>query len=256
MIENKHSLQGMTIMITGASSGIGAAAARLFAADGARVVLVARREELLKSCARRIEEDGGQAVVAPGDVRSAEQMRRIVEDTVAGYGRLDAAFNHAGYSSSGTALHLVPDEEFDTIMDTNVRGVWNCLRPQIAAMLASGGGAVVNTASVAAVASGKVAAPYIASKNAVVGLTRAAAAEYGAYGIRVNALVVGSANPELVRRAGSGSPAAQQGAAGAAEGQRFAEPEQAAAAARWLCSPASSFMTGASVPVDGGWPAM
>ncbi|MGW1463619.1 SDR family NAD(P)-dependent oxidoreductase [Streptomyces sp. NPDC002308] len=249
-------LAGKTVMITGASSGIGAAAARLFAAEGAAVVLTARRAERLDEIGGGIRAVGGRALTVAGDVTRAQDMREVVERAVDTFGRLDAAFNNAGWASSGKAFHEMDDDEYDRIVDVNQRGVWNAMRAQISAMLALGeGGSIVNTSSVAGVRATGVAAPYIAAKHAVIGLTRAAADEYGAHGIRVNALVVGSTGTELMQETLTRTPELYGPFTERAIQHRLAAPEEVAQAAVWLCSDRSSFVTAAAVPVDGGWTA-
>lgn len=245
-------MDGRVVMITGASSGIGAAAARLFAEHGAAVVLTARREEQLASVVRDIELKGGRAVYVPGDIRRGEDVERVVGTAVERYGRLDAAFNNAGHATIGTELHEMSDDDYDAVMDVNVRGVWNCMRHQIRAMLATGGGAIVNTASVAGLIATGAGAPYVAAKHAVIGLTKAAAASYGDRGIRVNALAVGSTLTEMMQSAMEQMPGVEEMFFARAVQKRFAAPAEIAQAAMWLCGDASSFVTGATVPVDGG----
>lgn len=190
-------LRDRVVMITGASSGIGAAAARLFAAEGATVVLLARREALLAAVAADVRERGGLALPVPGDVTRGEDVRRAVELAVERCGRLDAAFNNAGWTSLGTLLHETDDAVFDRVVDVNLRGLWNCLKQQIPAMLESGG-SIVNTASTAGVLASSAIAPYVAAKHAVIGLTKAVAKEYAGKGIRATALVVGATRTELL----------------------------------------------------------
>jgi len=244
-------LKHKVVMITGASSGIGAAAARLFAAEGATVVLMARREALLETVAAGIRERGGQAVAAPGDVTRGEDVKRAVDRTVDTYGRLDGAFNNAGWTPLGTLLHETDDAVFDRVMDVNLRGLWNCLKHQIPAMPASGG-SIVNTASTAGVLATSAIAPYIAAKHAVVGLTKSVAKEYAGRGIRANALVVGATRTELLDAAIAQNPELEAAFAARSPQRRIAEPLEVAEAAAWLCSERSSFITGAAVPVDGG----
>ncbi|WP_275670182.1 glucose 1-dehydrogenase [Streptomyces sp. L-9-10] len=247
------SLTGKTVMVTGASSGIGEAAARLLAAEGAAVVLMARREERLREVTREINEAGGRAVAAPGDVRSAADVERAVALAVDRFDSLDGAFNNAGWGSLGTPLHEMDDADYDRIMDTNVRGVWNCLRHQIPVMLRQeSGGSIVNTSSTAGLFATGAAAPYVASKHAVAGLTKAAAAEYGGRGIRVNSLMVGATRTELMDEAISVMPQLEELSVGRAIQRRLADPQEIAQAVVWLCGDRSSFVTGASVPVDGG----
>lgn len=242
-------LHGKRVMITGASSGIGAAAARLFAAEGASVILMARRQKPLCDLVDEIHAAGGRAVAVAGDVICSEDVARVVAVAVERFGGLDAAFNNAGWGARGTDLHQTEDAAYDQIMDVNVRGVWNCLRRQIPLMLDQRtGGTIVNTSSTAGLFATGALAPYVAAKHAVLGLTKAAAAEYGGRGIRVNALMVGSTRTELTEGStGSGRPVAAR-----AIQHRLADPTEIAQAAAWLCSDRSSFVTGGAVPVDGG----
>ncbi|MGD9484504.1 glucose 1-dehydrogenase [Streptomyces sp. TRM70308] len=246
-------LSGKTVMVTGASSGIGAAAARLLAAEGAAVVVMARRADRLRELVESVTASGGRAVAAAGDVRSPADVARAVSVAVETFGSLDAAFNNAGWGTLGTPLHAMDDADYDRIMDVNVRGVWNCLRQQIPVMLRQGrGGSIVNTSSTAGLFATGAAAPYVAAKHAVAGLTKAAAAEYGARGIRVNALMVGSTRTEMLADAATRVPGLEEHAVARAIQRRLADPEEVAQAVVWLCSDRASFVTGASVPVDGG----
>lgn len=245
-------LKDRTVMITGASSGIGAATARYVAAQGAAVVLMARREDALKALAGEITAAGGRALACPGDVTSVRDVRDVVAAAVDTFGSLDAAFNNAGWGTAGARLHELPEEVYDQIMDVNVRGTWNCLRQQIPVMLAGKGGAIVNTSSIAGQFATGAAAPYVAAKHAVIGMTKAAAAEYGEQGIRVNALVVGTTRTELMEGVIERYPEVEKQAVARTIQRRMAEPLEIARAAAWLLSDDSSFVTGAAVPVDGG----
>jgi NAD(P)-dependent dehydrogenase (short-subunit alcohol dehydrogenase family) len=245
-------LQGKTIMITGASSGIGAATARVLAAEGAAVVLMARRQAQLEAVVADITAEGGSATAVPGDVTSPADVERAVSRAVQTYGSLDGAFNNAGWGSIGS-LHTMDDADFDRTMDVNVRGLWNCLRQQIPVMLRQpSGGSIVNTGSTASTFATGAGAPYVAAKHAVAGLTKAAAAEYGSQNIRVNVLMVGSTRTELLEQAMREVPQLEAAALARAIQKRLAHPSEIAQAVAWLCSDRASFVTGATVPVDGG----
>ncbi|MGA4846465.1 SDR family NAD(P)-dependent oxidoreductase [Streptomyces sp. G5(2025)] len=248
-------LAGKTVLITGASSGIGAAAARLFADEGAAVVLMARRADRLHQLVREIADAGGTAFATPGDVAREQDVQRAVEAAVERFGTLNAAFNNAGWASAGTTIHETDTAVFDRTIDVNLRGVWNCLRHQIPAMLEAGGGSVVNTSSVAGVQATGASAAYVAAKHAVLGLTRSAAAEYGRRGIRVNALVVGSTRSELMEEVLAHTPSLEESFIARSVQKRMADPSEVAQAAAWLCSDRATFVTGTAMPVDGGWTA-
>ncbi|MFC8508811.1 glucose 1-dehydrogenase [Streptomyces sp. NPDC057411] len=253
--KNTHGdlLAGKVALVTGASSGIGAAAARLFSQEGATVVLAARREERLAELTEEIRAKGAEAAYVVCDVTRPEDAARAVEFTEERYGRLDAAFNNAGIGGDRTPLHLMPDDVYETVMDVNVRGVWNCLRPEIAAMLRHGGGAIVNNSSVAGLVAIPAAAPYIAAKHAVVGLTRAAADEYAKEGIRVNALAPGTTRSEITEDWFRRNPGLERTVNSMTPQGRTAAPEEIAAAAAWLLSDRCPFLTGTVLPVDGGF---
>lgn len=246
-------LAGTSVMITGASSGIGEAAARLFAAEGAAVLVMARRENRLRELVGEITASGGRAAYCAGDVVSEDDVRRAVEGAVDRFGSLDGAFNNAGYVGSAMGpLHELPAEDFGRAMDVNVRGTWNCLRHQIPVMLRAGRGAIVNTASSAGVIATGAPAAYVAAKHAVLGLTKAAAADYGARGIRVNSLVVGTTRTEMIDQAVEGRPDLEEAFVARQIQRRMAEPVEVAQAALWLLSERASFVTGSHVAVDGG----
>ncbi|MDI3389869.1 glucose 1-dehydrogenase [Streptomyces sp. B-S-A8] len=250
MTQPQGSLEGKVALITGASSGIGAAAARVFAREGARVVLVARREARLKELSAELRAGGAQASYSAGDVQDSGDVEQAVAHAVETYGRLDVAFNNAGAGGELGPLHLLEDATYDLVMDTNVRGVWNCLRHQIRAM--THGGSIVNTSSVAGLVASSVPAPYIAAKHAVIGLTKAAAVECAADGIRVNAIAPGLTRSEMVEDWLARVPGQEARSKASAPQNRMAAPEEVAEAAAWLCSDRSSFVTGATLPVDGG----
>ncbi|MGW0913045.1 SDR family NAD(P)-dependent oxidoreductase [Streptomyces sp. NPDC002784] len=245
-------LDGKHAFITGASSGIGAAAARVFCREGASVTLAARRRERLAALVDELCAEGYEAHCVVVDVARNDQVAAGVAEALERFGKLDVAFNNAGVAAEGTPMHLMSDEVYDTLMDTNVRGMWNCLRHEITAMLGRGG-AIVNTSSTAGLVATPVAAPYIAAKHAVIGLTKAAAAEYSASGIRINAIVPGATHSEMTDAWMAKVPGVADELARAALLPRIAGPEEIAEAAAWLSSDRASFVVGATVPVDGGW---
>ncbi len=251
-MRNGGLLQGKHAFITGASSGIGAAAARVFCREGAAVTLAARRGQRLAALVDELRAEGCEAQYVVVDVARNEQVAEGVTRAVERFGKLDVAFNNAGVAAEGTPMHQMSDEVYDTVMDTNVRGMWNCLRHEITAMLGRGG-AIVNTSSTAGLVATPVAAPYIAAKHAVIGLTKAVAAEYSARGIRVNALVPGATHSEMTDAWMAKVPGVADELARAALLPRIAAAEEIAEAAAWLSSDRASFVVGATVPVDGGW---
>ncbi|MFO6448367.1 SDR family NAD(P)-dependent oxidoreductase [Erythrobacter sp. NE805] len=240
-------LEGRNIIVTGAASGIGLAAARIFAGYGATLMLVDRDEAVravadglpgAHSCACDITDPGALAEV------------------IARFPALDGAFNNAGIEGAGGALLPVtdyPDEEFDKVVAVNVRGLWNCLKAELPALQANGGGAIVNTSSVMGWLGAAGMAAYSASKHAVVGLTRSAALEGAMLAIRVNAVLPGAvATPMLTERGFVANPDFAAAAASAHPMGRIARPEEIAEAAAWLLSDKASFVTGHTLAVDGG----
>jgi NAD(P)-dependent dehydrogenase (short-subunit alcohol dehydrogenase family) len=242
---------GKVAIVTGASRGIGAAAARLFAEAGAYVTIAARSVDTLAAIAAEIEAGGGRAMSVPTDVGDEAAVERLVLRTLNEFGRLDFAFNNAG----GGAARLTPVADatltdLDAALTANLRGVFLTMKHEIGAMLASGGGAIVNTSSGAGLrAPAPGTAPYVTAKHAVQGLTKVAALDYADKGIRVNALAPGPIDTDLL--SGGGEEGKRRAAQGVPMG-RLGKPEEVAAAAVWLCSDAASFITGTTLTVDGG----
>ncbi|MFJ6612844.1 SDR family NAD(P)-dependent oxidoreductase [Streptomyces sp. NPDC091289] len=253
MVNINNLLAGRKALITGASSGIGAAAARVFCEAGASVFLVARRDNELAALAAELRNLGFDADHAVADVAHPGEAKAAVEAAVERLGGLDAAFNNAGTSVVPVPMHLMDDADFEGVMAVNVRGTWNCMKHELAAML-PGGGAIVNNSSVAGLVATPAAAPYIASKHAVIGLTKAAAG-YAAQGIRVNAIAPGTTRSEMMDRWFDLNPGLEEELRTMAPLPRTADPREIAAAAAWLLSDQASFVVGATVPVDGGWTA-
>jgi A-factor type gamma-butyrolactone 1'-reductase (1S-forming) len=241
-------LDDRVVMITGAGSGIGRAAVRAFAVAGALVVAAGRRGDALHGSVTGLPADRVRTVAC--DVSDEQQVAALVATAVSHFGRLDAAFNAAGTFGEVGPLHADTTGNFDTVVGTNLRGVWLCMKHQIAAMLDAGGGSIVNCASVAAHIGHGGSAIYSASKHAVVGLSKSAALQYARMGIRVNVVSPGSTDTEMLRALYG--PDDLRSRADRAPLGRLGRPEEVAAAAVWLASPASAYVTGQAIAVDGG----
>jgi len=242
-------LTGKVAIVTGASRGIGAATARAFAAAGAIVTLAARDEAALALAARDIQDSGGQALVAPTDVGDASAVERLVARTLDRYGRLDLAFNNAGDGHLPAPLAEIAIEDFDRAVRGTLRGTFLSMRYEIPAMLASGGGAIVNMSSTAGLEGVRGMAGYCGGKHGVIGLTQTAALDYATHNIRVNAIAPG---PILTHRLAGLSDAAREPVVRAVPMRRIGQPEEVAALVVWLCSDQASFITGTTIPIDGG----
>ena len=245
-------LEGKVAIITGASSGIGRAAALLFADEGAQLVLAARGEPALLDLTAEIEARGGNAICLPGDVRKEAYARELVDLAQSTWGRLDIAFNNAGTLACSGATTGLSLDDWNTALETNLSSAFLGAKYQIPAMLRTGAGSLVFTSSFVCHTVGFPGmAAYAASKAGLVGLTQALAAEYGSSGLRVNALLPGGTNTPMTHRM-NGTPEAMAQVAGLHALKRLAEPKEIAEAALFLASDASSFMTGAAMLVDGG----
>ncbi len=242
-------LGGKVAIITGASRGIGAATARVFAESGATVVLAARDGQALDAVAQDIRAGGGQALAVPTDVGDPDSVRRLVDQALAAYGRLDAAFNNAGDGHAPTPLAAVAVDDFDLVVRIHLRGVFLSMKYEIAAMLQRGGGAIVNMSSTAGLRGVPGISSYVASKHGIIGLTKAAALDYAAHGIRVNALAPG---PILTDRILQLPEQGREQITRAVPLRRLGQPEEVAKAAAWLCSDAAAFITGSTLSIDGG----
>jgi NAD(P)-dependent dehydrogenase (short-subunit alcohol dehydrogenase family) len=245
-------LAGKVAIVTGASTGIGAAAAAIFAREGAQVVIAARREAELTQVAEKITADGGSVLPVVTDVTVQDDVIRLVRTATDEFGRLDVAFNNAGTGCLGKVAE-VGEEDFDRIMDVNFRAVWLCMRHQIRAMLATGGGSVVNNSAVGGIIGSPSLGPYGPSKHGVVGLTRAAAADYAGDNIRVNAIAPGTAYTPLIDAWFELVPGIEEKLVAGTPIGRIARAEEIAEAAAWLASDRASYVTGAVLPVDGGF---
>lgn len=247
-------LEGKVALVTGGGSGIGRSTALAFAEEGAKVVIadivVAGGEETVQM----IKETGGQAIFVKTDVTRADEVEALVEKAVETYGRLDFAFNNAGIDGEVASITTCSEENWDRVININLKGVWLCMKYEIPQMLKQGGGAIVNTASMAGLVGleGGSLAAYVASKHGVVGLTKAAALECAQAGIRVNAVCPGVIYTPLVKQLMDAYPDMEPVVIRQHPMGRLGKPEEIAQAAVWLCSDAASFVTGHPLAVDGG----
>ncbi|MDB5935862.1 MAG: uncharacterized protein JWQ01_3206 [Massilia sp.] len=247
------SFEGKVVLVTGAAGGIGRATALAFGRAGACVVVADVSVDGGHATAAMIVEAGGKALFVQTNVTRAAEVEALVDKTVSYYGRLDCAFNNAGIEEEHLLLADADEALFDRIMNVNVKGTWLCMKYQIRQMKKQGGGgAIVNTASAAGLVGAPTQAIYAASKHAVVGLTKTAAAEYGRDGIRVNSVCPGVINTAMLARALEREPAREKKLRNVHPIGRFGEAAEIANAALWLCSDQASFVTGHQLAVDGG----
>ena len=247
-------MKDKVVIVTGAASGIGRASAVAFAQAGARLTLADIDESGGAETLAAVQAAGAEARFVACDVGDEHAVDDMVAGTVARFGRLDCAFNNAGVENDPKPLADIDAAAFDRVLRVNVRGVYLCMKTEIAAMLPRGKGAIVNTASVAGLIGAAGLTPYAATKHAVVGLTKSASAEYAAAGIRINAVCPGLIRTPMLERleAAIGTSALQMIVA-TTPIRRLAAPEEVAAAVVWLCSDAASFVTGFPMAVDGGF---
>jgi len=246
------SFSGQVALVTGAAAGIGRATALAFAEQGLKVVVADVDEAGGVACAEAIVEAGGEAVFVRCDVTRDDQVKAMIEQVIVNYERLDYAFNNAGIEIEQGRLAEGSEAEFDAIMGVNVKGVWLCMKHQLPLMLAQGGGAIVNTASVAGLGAAPKMSIYSASKHAVIGLTKSAAIEYAKKKIRVNAVCPAVIDTDMFRRAYEADPRKAEFAAAMHPVGRVGKVEEIAAAVLYLCSDGAAFTTGHALAVDGG----
>jgi NAD(P)-dependent dehydrogenase (short-subunit alcohol dehydrogenase family) len=238
-------------LITGAASGIGKAAALAFAREGA-ILTLADLSPGGEQTARMARDLGGRAEFARCDISVPAEVEALIASIVNQHGRLDCAFNNAGIEGPLTPMAEVSEELWDRIIRVDLRGVWLCLKHEIRQMMHGGNGAIVNTSSTAGICGTPGYSPYTAAKHGVIGLTKSAALQYAKSGIRVNAICPGMTDTPMMDRLLGGDPETEKLFLAGTPVGRKARAEEIAAAAIWLCSDESSFVTGAVLPVDGG----
>lgn len=245
-------LENKVALVTGGTSGIGKATALAFGKAGAKVVFSGRREKEGEDTANLIRQSGAECLFVRSDVSSEAEVKALIQKTVEYYGRLDCAFNNAGIDPPTKPLHEQSVADFDKLMAINVRGLFLCMKYEIQQMLTQGVGVVVNNSSMGGLIAFPGMSPYIASKHAVMGLTRSAALDYAKQGIRINAVNPGIIATDMMDRLADGNP--DQMASIVPMG-RLGQAEEIAATVVFLCSDAASYITGQPIVIDGGYTA-
>ncbi len=246
--------EGRVALVTGGASGIGRDTALLFAKEGASVAVVDMNEDGAKATADQILASGGQASHFKADVSSGPDLEKLFEAVTDRYGRIDAAFNNAGIEGEvGVPIDLADESAWDRVIQINLKGVWLCMKHELAIMKQAGRGCIVNTASVAGLVGGTFGGAYYASKHGVVGLSKAAAVEYGKSNIRVNAVCPGVIKTEMADRLLDGQVEREQAISALHPIGRLGTAQEVAQMVVWLCSDKASFVTGQAIAVDGGY---
>ncbi|KQI73498.1 short-chain dehydrogenase [Loktanella sp. 5RATIMAR09] len=244
-------------LVTGGAAGIGRATAKTFAAEGAKVVVSDVNQEGGAETVRMIEKAGGTALFVAADVAKKGDVSDLIAKTVAAYGRLDCAVNNAGIEGKIAPFAAHSEENFDTIIGVNLKGTFLCLQAEIAAMLETGGGTIVNLSSIAGLIGFSGLSPYVASKHGVIGLTKNAALEYATSGIRVNAVCPGGVDTRmldsLAEQVTSGAQSSTDMMAPLHPMGRIGTTQEIADLIVWLSSPRAGFITGTAIPIDGGY---
>jgi NAD(P)-dependent dehydrogenase (short-subunit alcohol dehydrogenase family) len=243
--------QNKTALVTGGSFGIGRAAALAFAKRGAKVVIADCLED--QETLDLIKKEGGDALFVKCDVSKEAEVKLLLDKTIAKYGRLDFAFNNAGVEGLTALTHECTNENWDHVVNINMKGVWLCMKYEIPLMLKQGKGAIVNNASIAGLVGFPGIPPYVASKHGIIGLTKNAALEYAKQNIRVNAVCPGVIKTPMIDRFTGKNKEVEKQFESMEPIGRLGQPEEVAEAVVWLCSDGASFVTGHSMTVDGGW---
>jgi NAD(P)-dependent dehydrogenase (short-subunit alcohol dehydrogenase family) len=254
-VSPRYDFQGQVALVTGASSGMGLAAAQAFAHAGAAGVLADVNEPALQAATDDLTAAGHQAIGVICDVSDEGQVAAMVDRAIAQFGRLDMAFNNAGIQAPPTDAADEPAGLFDRVNAINLRGVWACMKHELRQMRTQGSGAIVNNSSLGGLVGLPGRAAYHASKHGVIGLTRSAALEYAPRGIRINAICPGTIETPMVADMIARGELDKDEAIASQPIARLGTADEMAAAVLWLCSPGASFVVGVALPVDGGYTA-
>jgi NAD(P)-dependent dehydrogenase (short-subunit alcohol dehydrogenase family) len=247
------SFEKKVALVTGAGSGLGLATAKAFAQSGASVVLADLNEKAVRSAAEQLSAQGHKALALRCDVADDAEVEAMVERTVAAFGQLDAAYNNAGVQNVIAEAADASREDFDRVISVNLRGVWSCMKFELRQMLKQGSGAIVNCSSIGGLVGGARRGTYQASKHGVLGLTKSAALENAARGIRINAVCPGIIHTSMLDQMMETQSDALNAMLQDVPIGRLGRPEEIANAVLWLCSSAASFMIGHALTVDGGY---
>jgi NAD(P)-dependent dehydrogenase (short-subunit alcohol dehydrogenase family) len=246
-------LGGKIALITGAGSGIGRATALIFAREGAKIALADIAAEGGEETLRMVKQAGAEAIFVRTDVSKLAEVEALIAKVISNWGRIDCAFNNAGIDGKMAKTAECTEETWNRTIAVNLTGVFFCMKAEIPHMLRQGGGAIVNTASAAGLTGSPGLPAYVASKHGVVGLTRAAALEYGREKVRVNCVCPGPIRTPMLGRLLTNRPEMEQRFASAEPLKRLGEPGEIGEAVAWLCSDAASYVTGHAMSVDGGY---
>ena len=242
---------GKTAIVTGGSFGIGRATAINFAIRGAKVAIVDCIED--NETLELIKASGGEAIFIKCDVSNVDEVKKMFEEIIRTFGKIDYAFNNAGIEGISALTHECTDENWDRTIGVNLKGIWLCMKYEIQQMLKQGKGAIVNNASIAGLVGFQGLPAYSASKHGIVGLTKTSALEYAKSGIRVNAVCPGVIKTPMIDRFTGNDKEAEKQFENMEPIGRMGEPEEVAEVVIWLCSESASFVTGNAMQVDGGW---
>jgi len=249
-----EAVDGKVALVTGGGSGIGKASALALARAGAKVAVSDINVDSGQATAEAIESAGGHAIFVKADVSRRKDVEALISKTIEVYGQLDCAFNNAGIEGQvGVPISDSSEDEWDQVVDINLKGVWLCMKYELAQMEKQGHGAIVNTASIAGLVGGSFGAAYYASKHGVVGLTKAGAIEYGKSNIRVNAVCPGVIRTEMAERLLKDNQSVEEAITALHPLGRLGTSAEVADTVVWLCSDASSFVSGQAIAVDGGY---